>query len=429
MNNWYLLAAIPVFGICVFIHELGHFLTAKWAGIRVEEFGLGLPPRIVGFRKRASGRGWEVIWFNGPRHAEDAYGEGDEQLAALNDVVEDVGTAAVSMTKVVLGVRSHGTPDPTSTRAERHRTIYSLNFLPIGGFVRMPGENGDMNDEDGRYDAGSFAAKSAGKRIIVLVAGVTMNVILAMVLFMFAYGVGQPVTPAQIGTIEAHSPAQQAGLQSGDTIISLNGQPVQTFDDVVNTTNAIVAAHSGAQTVKIVVVYTRPGVHGTFTTTVNARVNPPAGQGKMGFSSTTNVKLVKYPFWQAPVRGVGETFSVTGQFISTIFQMISGAIKPQISGPVGITQVAGQAAQLVPTLGWWPILSLTAILNINLAIVNILPFPALDGGRVFLILIELLRGGKRLKPEVEGMINLAGMAILLTLMVIITVSDVLHWNG
>jgi regulator of sigma E protease len=83
----------------------------------------------------------------------------------------------------------------------------------------------------------------------------------------------------------------------------------------------------------------------------------------------------------------------------------------------------------VPSQGWWPILSLTAILNINLAIVNILPFPALDGGRVFLILIELLRGGKRLRPEVEGIINLAGMAILLALMVIITVGDVLHWNG
>jgi regulator of sigma E protease len=398
MNNWYLLAAIPVFGICVFIHELGHFLTAKWSGIRVEEFGLGLPPRIVGFRRRESGRGWEVIWLNGPRRPEDAYT--DEQASEL-----------------------------IPARPEQHRTIYSLNFLPIGGFVRMPGENGDVNDENGRYDAGSFAAKSAGKRVIVLVAGVTMNVLLAMVLFMFAYGVGQPITPAQIGTIETNSPAQAAGLHSGDTIISLNGQPVQTFDDVVNTTNAIVAAHSGAQTVKIVVVYTRPGVHGTFTTTVNARVNPPAGQGKMGFSSTTNVTLVRYPFWQAPVRGVGETFSVTGQFVTTIFQMISGAIKPQISGPVGITQVAGQAAQLVPTLGWWPLLSLTAILNINLAIVNILPFPALDGGRIFLILIELLRGGKRLKPEVEGMINLAGMAILLTLMVIITVSDVLHWNG
>ena len=89
----------------------------------------------------------------------------------------------------------------------------------------------------------------------------------------------------------------------------------------------------------------------------------------------------------------------------------------------------GQVAQSIPDLGWWPILSLTAILSLNLAIINILPFPALDGGRILLILIEILRGGKRLKPEREGLINLVGMAILLTLMVIITFNDVLHWGG
>src|SRR5579875_2145487 len=398
-NPWFLLAAIPVFGLCVLIHELGHFLTAKWAGIRVEEFGLGLPPRVLGFRKRDRG-GWEVVWFGGPRTAEDAYD--GEQLSRLN------------------GTEKH---------PEQHHTIYSINLLPIGGFVRMPGENGEVNDEHGNYDPGSFASKTAGKRIVVLVAGVTMNVILAMVLFMFAYGVGQPVTPLQIKSVENGSPARKAGLLPGDTILSLNGQSVQTFDDVVNLTNTFVSQHGNASTVPIVVVGRHQGQTGTYTTTVYARVNPPAGQGKMGMLATSQVVLVRYPFWQAPIKGIGETFSVTGQFINTIGQMIAGTIKPQISGPVGIVKFTGEVAQSVPTLGWWPILSLTAILNINLAIVNILPFPALDGGRVFLILIELLRGGKRLKPELEGMINLAGMAILLALMVIITVSDVLHWSS
>jgi len=422
MNYWYLLAAIPVFGICVLIHELGHFLTAKWAGIRVEEFGLGLPPRLVGLRKRDRG-GWEVVWFGGLRNPEDAYES--EIPSELERTADSTDRAAA--------VRFDGSPDkrvpdPALVRPEKHHTIYSLNFLPIGGFVRMPGENGDVNDDSGRYDPGSFAAKTAGKRIIVLVAGVVMNIILAMVLFMVAYGVGQPVTPAQVGQIEANSPAQQAGLKNGDTIISLDGQSVSTFDDVVNTTDNIVAQHRGASTVQIVVVARHKGQQSTFTTTVNARVNPPAGQGKMGIASPTDVVLVKYPFWQAPLRGVQETVSVTGQFITTIFQMISGAIAPQISGPVGIVKLTGQVAQSVPTLGWWPILSLTAILNINLAIVNILPFPALDGGRIFLIFVELLRGGKRLRPELEGVINLVGMAILLTLMVIITVSDIMHFS-
>lgn len=414
-NYWYLLAAIPVFGLCVLIHELGHFLTAKWAGIRVEEFGLGLPPRIVGFRKRSSGRGWEVVWFSGPRNPEDAYADRSPEIA------DGVETATGSTTRAA--------SNAALNRPENHHTIYSLNFLPIGGFVRMPGENGEAYDEEGRYDPGSFASKTAGKRIIVLVAGVTMNVILAMVLFMVAFGLGQPVSSPKVGTVVANSPSAKAGLLPGDTFIKVDGQSVQQFSDVQDITNKIIAQHSNDQTVPITVVIRHQGQTQDVTTVIYARVHPPAGQGPMGISSSSDAVLIKYPFWQAPVEGVKETFTVTGQFISTIFQMITGQIAPQISGPVGIVKYAGETAQSVPTLGWWPLLSLTAILNINLAIVNILPFPALDGGRIFLILIELLRGGKRLKPELEGMINLAGMAVLLTLMVVITVSDVMHWGS
>ncbi len=100
-----------------------------------------------------------------------------------------------------------------------------------------------------------------------------------------------------------------------------------------------------------------------------------------------------------------------------------------MTGPVGIVKITGQVAQSVPDYGWWDLLSLTALLSINLAVINILPFPALDGGRIVLILIEIVRGGKRLKPEREGIINFVGMALLLALMVVITISDVLHWGS
>jgi regulator of sigma E protease len=292
----------------------------------------------------------------------------------------------------------------------------------------MPGENGDINDVDGRYDPQSFAAKSAGKRIIVLVAGVTMNVILAMVLFTIAYGLGEPTYPPVIGKVVAGSPAALAGLHPGDTIYSVNNHHVQLFSDVQTIVdNAITADNGKHATLPITLQLRHTGSTQTVSTTVNVREHPPQGQGPMGVEE--KIVFVSSPFWQAPFKGVQHTFTVTGEFISQIAQMISGAIKPQVAGPVGIVKITGAVASSVPDLGWWPILSLTAILSLNLAIVNILPFPALDGGRVILILIELLRGGKRLKPEREGIINFVGMAILLTLMVVITVSDVIHWGG
>jgi len=419
MNNWFLLAAIPVFGVCVLVHEFGHFITAKWAGIRVEEFGIGFPPRLVGFRKRDSG-GWEVIWFSGRHNPEDTYVSQKQQpYTSAGSVV----TAIPEAMKEYNATYNH----QIETRASDH-TIYSINFLPIGGFVRMPGENGDINDPEGNYDPQSFAAKSAGKRIIVLIAGVTMNVILAMVLFTIAYGLGEPTFPATIGKVVSGSPAAVAGLQPGDTIVSVNGHPVQLFTDVQSiVTNAITADKNQHATVPVELEVRHAGETQTVSTTVHVRVHPPQGQGPMGVEE--KIIFVSSPLWQAPFKGIQHTFSVTGDFINQIAQMIAGAVKPQLAGPVGIVKITGEVAASVPDLGWWPILSLTAILSLNLAIINILPFPALDGGRILLILIELLRGGKRLKPEREGIINFVGMAILLTLMVIITVNDVIHWGS
>lgn len=400
MNNWYLLAAIPVFGLLILVHEFGHFITAKWAGIRVEEFGLGFPPRLVGIRKRDTG-GWEVTWFGGKRDEGNAFYVDSEQtpFSGTSGGVSDGDTS----------VSAH--------------TIYSLNWLPIGGFVRMPGENGDPNDEEGKYDPQSFAAKPAGKRIIVLCAGVIMNFLLAMVLFSFAYGLGAPTYPAQISMVVPGSPAAIAGLRANDTIISVNNQPVHLFTDVRTIVNSVIAAdHNRHATVPVTLVIRHAGETRLITTTVNVREHPPVGQGAMGIAGKT--VLVSSPLWQAPFKGVAYTFTTTREFVQALGQMVTGTAPFQLTGPVGIVRITGDVAQSVPTDGWWPILSLTALLSLNLAIINILPFPALDGGRVLLILIELVRGGKRLKPEREGMINFIGMAILLTLMVVITYFDI-----
>jgi len=423
MNNWFLLAAIPVFGLLIFVHELGHFITAKWAGIRVEEFGLGFPPRLVGIRKRDTG-GWEVIWFSGRRNEAATLSPVRAEMMGRGEAIWFGGRrdeAGADLKQTPFSGTSGGVSRDSAPPSQH--TIYSLNWLPIGGFVRMPGENGDINDEKGNYDPQSFAAKPAGKRIIVLCAGVTMNFLLAMVLFTFAYGLGEPTYPAQIGAVVPGSPAAEAGLRANDSIVLVNNQPVHLFTEVqAIVTRTIANDNNQHATVPVTLVIKHAGQKGLVTTTVNVRVHPPAGQGPMGIEGKT--VLVSSPLWQAPFKGVLYTFTTTGLFIQGIIQMFTGSIPFQVAGPVGIVRITGSVAQSIPQVGWWPILSLTAFLSLNLAIINILPFPALDGGRVLLILIEILRGGKRLKPEREGIINFVGMAVLLTLMVVITFFDV-----
>src|SRR2546426_7569254 len=162
MGNWTWLAAIPVFGLLVLVYEFGPFITAKWAGIRVEEFGLGFPPRIVGFRKRDEG-GWEVIWFGGRQKEEDRYASQKQTPFSGTSGGVSLPGAAVS-----------------------NHTIYSLNFIPIGGFVRMPGENGDINDATGSYDPQSFAAKPAGKTLFVTRCRGHLKVNIVLVIFSFS---------------------------------------------------------------------------------------------------------------------------------------------------------------------------------------------------------------------------------------------------
>lgn len=403
--NWYILAIFPILGLLVFVHELGHFLAAKWAGIRVEEFALGFPPAVVSIRKRERG-GWDVMWFGRSRE--------NDMKDAQNPFTATSGGASAS--------------------AEApERTLYSLNLLPIGGYVRMPGENGELQDEQGNHDPKSFAAKPAGKRMVVLCAGVIMNFLLAIVLFTIAYGMGEPTYEEKsfIGTVQSGSPASDAGLQPGDLVVSVNGKPVQLFEEmrvaVAEVTEKALQEDKSLTNVPITLQIQREGSAEPISVIVNARANPGPNEGAMGVGQ--QITLVSAPFWEAPFKGIARTFEAMQLFITTLSQMIIGLIPFQVSGPVGIARITGDVAQTISYIGWWPILNLTAMLSLNLAIVNILPFPALDGGRVVLILIELLRGGKRLKPEREGLINLVGLAVLLLLMVAVTVSDVLNWGS
>ena len=360
---YYFLAAIPVFGLLVLVHEFGHFITAKWAGIRVEEFGIGFPPRLFGIK--------------------------------------------------------------------RGETIYSLNWLPIGGFVRMPGENGETTDEQGVYDPRSFAAKSPSKRLIVLLAGVTMNVLMAFVLLTAAEVIGQPDPariPPVVGQIVAGSPAAQAGLKTGDRFLTINGQAVTYYNDFrAQITKLTDDQPKDVTTVPITVTVQRPGVADPVTLTVQAIAHPDANQGHFGFSvDESGTPYIRVPLWQAPAKAIQDMGDMIVGTVNGIGQIIHGQIpwNKAVSGPVGIVNVTGQVAATVPQIGPYLILYLTAYLSLNLAFVNALPIPALDGGRVLLVLVEVLRRGKRLSAEREGLINLVGMGLLLLLMLIVTLNDV-----
>ena len=360
--GWYWLAAVPIFFLMVVVHEFGHFITAKWAGIRVDEFAIGFPPRIGGVR--------------------------------------------------------------------RGETLYSINLLPIGGFVRMPGEDGQTTDEHGNYDPRTFAAKSAGKRAIVLLGGVTMNLILAIVLFSAAEAAGQVQYPNTIGQIEANSPAQQAGLVQGDRILSIDGHTTRYFADIYTQTQAAIAAgkaqNSQAQTVPIVVVVQTPSGQ-TETLTIPARVNPGPNQGAIGFAEDSSHPIIlRPPLWKAVPLGIQDIGTSANATVNGVRMIVRGVIplNKAVQGPVGIVSTTATVASIIPTAGWYPILFLAGYLSLNLAVFNVLPIPALDGGRLLFVVIEVLRRGKRVSPEREGLVNLIGMACLLFLVLLVTINDV-----
>ena len=311
----------------------------------------------------------------------------------------------------------------------------------------MPGENGETTDDSGAYDPRSFASKPAWRRAIVLVAGVTMNAILAFLLFGLAYASGETGYSPVVQSVCVGSPVALAGMQAGDKIISIDGQSTVLESEVSQfAQNDINAAPKGATSVPVTITFQH--ANGTTQTeTVGARTtdlsktpcknaagatikdnqgNPINGQGPLGIVWGNNVVTTRhYPLVQIPGLAVQQAGVMLGGFADLIRSIFDGAFNVhQVAGPVGIVNFTGEAASLIPQLGWFPLLNLTAFLSLNLAIINILPFPALDGGRLALLGLEVVRRGKRLDPRYEGMIHLAGMAVLLILVVIITWNDI-----
>jgi regulator of sigma E protease len=294
-------------------------------------------------------------------------------------------------------------------------TEYTLNWLPLGGFVRMLGE-------EGLSGKGSFGDAPKRWRAITLLAGPGMNLIAALVVFTAMYATGYPDLPILVRDVAADSPAGQAGMRTDDIIVSVGGSSVRRIDQV----QTYVGAHRGSP---VNLMIKRGDELLPMTVTPRTVDQTPEGQGAMGvqLGNPETYTLRSYPLGQAAMLAFSDMGDTVQQIVTLPTKLLSGLLKPseaRVMGPVGISQVAALSVQRTIDTGesWW-ILSLVAQISLALGITNLLPLPALDGGRLIFVLIEAVRR-KRVSPEREAVVHLIGMAMLLGLMVLITIQDI-----
>ncbi|ATW24534.1 RIP metalloprotease RseP [Candidatus Formimonas warabiya] len=333
-----ILWSIVIFGILILVHEFGHFITAKANDVKVDEFSLGMGPKVFGFQK----------------------GE----------------------------------------------TIYSLRLLPLGGFVRMAGmEDQDQDQEEPR----GFNKKTVLQRMAIIFAGPLMNFIAALALFILAFMVvGVPSNSNIIGEVVSGQPAAAAGIRSGDRIVEINGAKVENWEDIVT------------------VIHEKPGHEITLTLSrdnqvktvqVTPRKDPSSGYGVIGIMQSWERKGL----FSATVLGLQNAYDFTKLIIVSLVQMITGAIAPDVAGPVGVVKMVGEVSRF----GLGSLMTFAGILSINLGLINLFPIPALDGSRLVFLSLEGLRG-RPIDPAKENFIHMIGFVLLMALMVVITYQDILR---
>ena len=461
-----IISFLLVLGPLIFLHELGHFLAAKRGGIRVLEFGIGYPPRALRLWR---GKGYIQIDATRiviPRNFKLPKGLAENQVVAaavseLNGqlvlksitILEDknqpetepdkpaageiisIDGQAVEVPRNFQPPQQYTNLQPVETQpghtlrelaaGERRvqgevleldpGTEYTLNWLPLGGFTRMLGE-------EGLSGKGSFSDAPKRWRAITLLAGPGMNLLAALVVFTATYMLGYPETPVTIKEVAATSPAASAGLQAGDQIIEVGGNSIRRIDQI----QSYVGLHAGQQ---IELTVRREGQNISINLIPRTPDQIPQGQGAMGVALTNNTSytLVKYPVGQAVTYALGDIGDTVQQIVTLPAHLLSGLMPSsdaRVMGPVGISQMAGAAVEQTAKTGeaFW-ILNLVAAISLALAITNLLPLPALDGGRLIFVLLEAIRR-KRISPEREALVHLVGMALLLGLMVLITIQDI-----
>lgn len=357
---------LVIIALLILVHEFGHFIVAKKSGVRVDEFGLGFPPRIWGFKK----------------------GE----------------------------------------------TIYSINWIPFGGFVRIHGENPDEDSTSGPDAGRSLVNKPKKIQAAVFAAGVIFNIIFAWILLSIGLTFGMPTSEASvpkgyalqntqliITDVLKDSPADRAGIKAGDIVLGVRAWDAELVNPATAELQNFIAEHGGVK-----VNFTLKRIESDKDVLASAVPKDGIVPGKAAIGiSMDKVGVLKLPLHQALWQGTiftGSSLYVTAKGLwSLIASAFSGstAVLKQVAGPVGLASMVGNISQL----GFSYVLSFIALISVNLAVLNLVPFPALDGGRLLFLLIEAIKGSP-INPKIANTLNTVGFLLLLLLMVAVTYQDI-----
>lgn len=354
-----------VLGALIFVHELGHFIAAKIFKVQVNEFSLGMGPKLISVKQKQV-------------------------------------THIFSKEKPELNPEGH--------------TAYSLRLLPIGGYVSMEGETEESENPN------AFTAKPAWQRLIITLAGIFMNMLTAVLITLILV-CATPIASTTIAEFDSDALSAQSGLEVNDKIIKINGTAINSIADIslafqgaIGQDSVSVTVERGGQTV-ILNEVRFPEVYAD-----GQEVNP--GDDTSGQLTVKTIDFYVYRAQKNPAEVLSQTFNRTVSYVKTMYDTLlrvgTGEISIQyVSGPVGTSTVIKQAADS----GLSSLFTLIGLISINLAVMNLLPLPALDGGRALLYIIELITR-KRLPAKIENIINAAGMVILFALMILITFKDI-----
>ena len=385
----YILAFIVLIGVIVFVHELGHYLAARSVGVGVERFSIGMPPNFVDFTKTKKGLIIDIYFFvlkNGKVKWQKIY---STTLSSFNTPSE---------------------------------TIFTIGLLPLGGYVKMKGILDESMDSEFKGEKDELESKNSLQKIWVMSAGVIMNLILTFFVFTLIGNlqgdtkIENPNTT--IDYIVPDQPAYNAGLQVGDSFIAIEGANVDSWYEAVgqiekypNETITISFNRQGETLNKQVTLGARPDL-------TSGRVDREVGA--LGISK--NQVPVELNFTESLVYGLNKTKWAMTLMTSSLKMIFQGNVsRDEVGSVIMIGDMAGQAAQA----GLVPFLFLMALISVNLAYINILPIPGLDGGHIALILVESLLG-RKLSVKTRIRIQSVGMFILLSLMVFLLLNDIIR---